>query len=454
MLIERSVAKHTPVHCSLVIVHCRFPCCITTAISLYLESLNIQNSTDVMRILKFIGAFVGTLLVVFLIVFGFNLDALVTLYENSGDLQEGQQWVPKTQSLKGLTEYIGENPDHVSITSIVITDPDSVLNFREEKPRTMGVTGNFFLIATYARLAEEGAIDPEEQVPLADVDRYQLPYIDQSNHSDAFAGLENSGSITDENTVSLDDLIRASIRYNDLAISDFLLFRFGAEQIQETYRLLKVQHTDRLLPFSGLYILINPYLYDTDPETHFSELQEMPRQAFNDSVFTLSSRFAENEDFRASVTQIFEEKKGLGIMFTQRRDALALFPRSTSSEMSRLMQQLNNDELVSASISSRIKDIMNWPMKVNSRLENSLNDYGAIYDNRLGLVSGIDYGTSAYNGDRFGQAISFDSLQVAFWFHMSSNLIHQDYMQRLMWDPALRAATENQIRLCTNNTNP
>ena len=43
-----------------------------------------------MRILKFVGVFIGTLLIVFLIVFGFNLDALETLYNNSGDLQEGQ----------------------------------------------------------------------------------------------------------------------------------------------------------------------------------------------------------------------------------------------------------------------------------------------------------------------------------------------------------------------------
>lgn len=400
-----------------------------------------------MRILKFIGAFLGTLLVVFFIVFGFNLDALVTLYENSGDLQEGQQWVPKTQSLKGLTEYIGENSDRVSLTSIVITDPDSVLNFREEKPRTMGITGNFFLIATYARLAEDGTVNPEEQVFLRDINRYQLPYIDQSNHSDALAGLENNGSITDKNTVSLDDLVRASIRYNDLAISDYLLFRFGPELIEETYRFLNLQHTEALLPFSGLYILINPYMHDITFEKHFAELQKMPRQAFNDSVLTMSSRFAENEDFHERVIHIFEERKGLGIMFTQRRDALALFPKSSSSEMASLMQQLNNDELISESVSSRIKDIMNWPMQVNNRLVNSLTEYGAIYDNRLGLVNGIDYGTSAYNGDRFGQSISFDSLQVAFWFHMSSNLIHQDYMQRLMWDPALRAATERQIQL-------
>lgn len=404
-----------------------------------------------MRILKFIGAFVGTLLVVFLLVFGFNMDALVTLYENSGDLQEGQQWVPKTQSLKGLTEYIGENPDHVSLTSIVITDPDSVLNFREEKPRTMGITGNFFLIATYSRLIESGSIDPEEQVQLAHVDPYQLPYIDQSNHSDALTGLENSGSITEANTVSIDDLVRASIRYNDLAISDYLLFRLGTGQVEETFRLLEVEDTDRLLPFSGLYILANPYLHNTEFVKHFSNLRNMPQQVFEDSVLALSSRFAGDEDFHKRVTQVFEEKKGLGIMFTERRDALALFPKSTSSEMARLMQQLNNDELISESISSRIKDIMNWPMQVNSRLENSLTDYGAIYDNRLGLVNGIDYGTSAYNNDRFGQAVSFDSLQVAFWFHMSSNLIHQDYMQRLMWDPALRSATENQIQLNTPN---
>lgn len=398
-----------------------------------------------MRILKFVGAFVGTLLIVFLLTFGFNLDALVTLYENSEDLQEGQQWVPKTQSLKGLTEYIGEHPDRVSLTSIVINNPDSVITFRENIPRTMGTIGNFFLIATYARQVEAGELDPDEQISLEEVNRYQLPYIDQSNHQEALAGLRETGNITSSQKISLDNLVGASIRYNDLAIFDYLFFRFGPDAIRDTYQLLNIQQTDLILPFSGLFILINPHLYNENFDTHFTNIDNLNHQTFRDSVLNISRRYHKNERYHSRVSEVFEEREGIGISFRHRRDALALFPKFVTAELAELMHRLNKNELISTSVSVRIKDIMSWPMRVNNRMKTDLTEYGAIYDSRLGLVNGIDYGTSAYNGDQFAQAVAFDSLQVAFWFHMSSNLIHQDYMQRLMWDPALRASTYHQI---------
>jgi len=39
-----------------------------------------------MRLLKFIGAFLVTLVIVFFLAFGYNLQALRTLFKNSSDL--------------------------------------------------------------------------------------------------------------------------------------------------------------------------------------------------------------------------------------------------------------------------------------------------------------------------------------------------------------------------------
>jgi hypothetical protein len=60
-----------------------------------------------------------------------------------------------------------------------------------------------------------------------------------------------------------------------------------------------------------------------------------------------------------------------------------------------------------------------------------------MFDNRLGLLNGIDFGTSAYTGDTTVQAVFFDRLPIAFWLHMSSNHMHQDFQQRLIFDPAM-----------------
>lgn len=397
-----------------------------------------------MRILKFVGAFLGTLLLIFLIVFGFNLDALYTLYENSEDLQEGQEWVSKTSSLKGLTEYIAANPERSSVVSRSAINPDTTIRFSENVPRTMGTLSNFFLIATYARLVENSDLDPDELVSLDKIDHYQLPYIDASHHEDTKSVLENQGLITDKNQVKLSDLVQKAIIYNDLAISDFLFNKIGEAEVRKIYHQLSVKNTDLPLPFAGLYITLHPTLHDTTFDYHFERLQQMPDGLFRDSVLAAQRRYLNDREYHKKVNVIFSENQGLGVGFVERRNLLTLFPKSTAGELSRLMIQLQQNGLISPAVSGRIRDIMNWPFEQQS-LNSDFKYYGAIYDNRLGLLNGIDYGASTYSGEPFGQAVFFDSLQVAFWFHMSSTLMHQDYQQRLMWDPALRTATLQQI---------
>lgn len=397
-----------------------------------------------MRILKFIGAAIGSLVLVFFLVFGFNLDALSTLFKNSGDLQEGQEWVSKTTSLKDLTEYIAAHSRNVSVVSQSAINPDTTINFQGSKPHTMGTLSNFFLIATYARLVEADSLNPDELITIKNTDLYQIPFIDASNHDDAVNFLENKGAITSDNEAPLHELVEAAIIFNDLAISDYLYYRLGQDAISTTMDKLELSDTDLPLPFSGLYITLNPAITGKDFSTNFEHLQTLSRQAFQDTVLAKAHQFQTDSLYRQEVLKTFEINDGLNIQFSERRDMLDLFPASTAQELSELMVRLEKDELLSQPISRRIKEIMDWPFEQQS-LNSDFNYYGAIYDSRLGLLNGIDYGASTYSGEPFGQAVFFDSLQVAFWFHMSSNLMHQDYQQRLMWDPALRETTLQQI---------
>ena len=397
-----------------------------------------------MRILKFIGVFLGTLILTFFVVFGFNLDALKTLYNNSSDLQEGQEWVSKATSLKGLTQYIGSNPQHTTIVSRSVVNPDTTIAYRADKPRTMGTLSNFFLITTYARLIEDGQIDHNELILLERTDRFLLPYIDESHHDDAKTALQNRDLVTKNGKVPLNKLLEIAIIYNDLAISDFLYYKLGQQDIEKTFDLLELESTDPPLPFSGLYITLHPELAKDEFNAHFEKLSALSKSKFRAKVLNNADRFRTDDEFHDRITKLFEEEQGLGIGFKERRNILSLFPKSTGQELTELMVQLQKNQLISASVSERVKGIMDWPYQEQG-LNNDFRYYGAIYDSRLGLLNGIDYGASVYSEEPFGQAVFFDSLQVAFWFHMSSNLMHQDYQQRMMWDPALRQATLHEI---------
>jgi len=397
-----------------------------------------------MRILKFIGAFLVTLIIVFFLSFGYNLHALRTLFKNSKDLKEGQEWVSKTSSLKGLTEYIGQHPNRVSVVSRSLTNSDTTINFSPDKAHTLGALSNFFLLATYARQVEDGTLNPNEMVSLKEIDHYQLPYIGSSDHNDSKDWLDNHKAINSKNEAPLKDLMQASIIFDDLAIADYLFYKLDPDSIKSTMDLMNVKHTDVPLPFAGMYIAIKPTSQDTSFQAHFNRLKNLSKQAFRDTVLAAEHRFLTDKNYHEKTHDRFDDDEGLGIGFMERRDILTLFPKSTASELSHLMAQLQQDSLISKAVSKRIKEMMDWPYE-QQNLNNDFKYYGAIYDSRLGLLNGIDYGASTYSGEPFAQAVFFDSLQVAFWFHMSSSMMHEDYQQRLMWDPALRAATKQEI---------
>jgi hypothetical protein len=58
--------------------------------------------------------------------------------DNRDAMAEGSEWVEKTYSLQGLTEFIEENPEYISIASIVANNPDSSLMIGADIPRDNG----------------------------------------------------------------------------------------------------------------------------------------------------------------------------------------------------------------------------------------------------------------------------------------------------------------------------
>jgi hypothetical protein len=400
-----------------------------------------------MRILKFIGAFVAAFILIILIVFGFNFNALFTLYENQDGIKEGQQWVEKTYSLKGLTEYIGAQPQRVSVASIAIENPDSSIMYNPHTPRTMGRLANIFTLIEYARQVEAGTLNPDEDIPLDEVNRFQLPYIDQSDHESAMETLREQGKIYDNDTIALKDLVQTAIEFNDIAIADYLFLKIGPQNVEDLYDRLSIEETELPLPFSGLYIMLSSNQSDSLAKVHLDSLSQLPREDFRNLVFRKTRRLNDDKSYREKIVAQFRKNEGLGLKFIRQRNALAFFPKTTAHEMSGLMKQIQQETLISSSVSNKVKTFLDWPLKNdNSRLNKDFTTYGALYDNRMGMVNGIDYGKSSYSKEPFAQAVFFDDLQIAFWFHMSSNLMHQDFEQRLIWDPALREATVNALR--------
>ena len=375
--------------------------------------------------------FVAVIAGIYLLVIGPNYSAWKTLRENQEGMAEGAEFVENTYSLRGLTDFIARHPEYVSITSYNLDYPDSGLYFQSNVSRSLGTTANLFLLIEYERQVEEGILDPFEIISVSEIEKFTLPDMSQNSH-------ESFLDAIDEKQAILDRVVSATIEHNDLAASDYLWFLLGEDNIRNLISDLRLPKESTPLPFSGMYITINPALSDT-AGFHSGDLSSFEFESIQNA-----RNLFEWEDFRKKIRDQFDEDR-LSLTFMKERDALTYFPKATTKDLAGLIASLLKNEIISENVSERVLEKLRWPLESDPMIKNSFEDYGAFYDNRMGMLNGIDFGTSIYDGHTSVQAVFFDQLPVAFWMHMSSNHMNKDFQQRLIWDPALYETTVNEI---------
>jgi len=388
------------------------------------------------RALKFFAAFFFTALIVFGALLALTWKPFTTFIENRDAMAEGSQWVEQTYSLQGLSRYIEANPGHVSVVSSVITSADSTISYGADRLRPMGTTANIFILIAAADLIQSGELDGVQTIDWAEITKYQLPGVNKSEHTQSYRAANSRGWIDDNNHITLHKALTLLAEFNDLALADYLWWMIGPKRWTDVTEKLGLHQTEMPLPFSGLYLTISPGIREMEAAGIYEMELAKSRDEFRQSVIEASQRFAGETEHRGQILD-YTQSNRLGNTFMEERDGLALFPKTTASEMARLLTDLVNGQVINEKVSSQVKGWMRWPMERQSGIQRDFSDYGAIYDHRMGLLNGIDFGTSAYTGETTVQAVFFDRIHIAFWFHMSSNHMHQDFQQRLIFDPAM-----------------
>lgn len=425
------------------------------------------------RILVFLLSFLGVAVVLLGSIVLVNREAFNTLFENREGMMEGREWVQDTYSLRGLVDYVENNPERVTIVSRVLGAPDSLLALNADVPRPLGTLSNLFVLAAVAEAFETGELDPAEAVDWAQVSAWQIPKVSEQPHV-ALGNLladEEDGEAVDGSAPEL-TLERAAgllAEHGDLALSDYLLDRVGRDRVEKVMRRLGMRTAETPAPFAGLYLLaswsqqgamsgpVGEFLGQEMPEADAGALREAlavrapeggARAGMREPVWLewadrLGKEFASGSERSAEWREKLEQER-LGLSFMQERDALGLFPMVRASELADGLELMWQGAAPSPASAEKVVEWLSWPTE-ESTIRRDFTRYGALYDNRMGLLGGIDFGTSRYTGQSTVQVVLFDRLPIAFWFHLSANHMHQDYQQRLIYDPALIETTSKAL---------
>src|SRR5690625_4316527 len=126
-----------------------------------------------MRLLKFIGTFLHVAALLFGLIVALNWNAFQVFLNNITAFFEGIEYAPKVTSLRGFSEFVAENGEYASLSSVSIDHPSDSIHLMADIPRAMGATANFFILVAYAYEFEQGLKNPSESATMEELQPYR-----------------------------------------------------------------------------------------------------------------------------------------------------------------------------------------------------------------------------------------------------------------------------------------
>lgn len=389
-----------------------------------------------MRIAKFLAVFMIVTGLVYLLVVGLNFNVFKTVFSNQEALAEGSEWVEKTFSLSGMTDFVAAHPDMVSIVMLP-TDSlsDHRLLFEERTPRAMGATSHFILLYAYAKGVANGVVFPEQPVLLDDLARFTVPGHEPNRHRESIRVLNRLQLVVD-NQVPLDAIVRLMVTRNHQPSADYLFHLLGKDWVHGAARILLGEDAEMPMTWSSFYTAATLILPPHDQPVSVEDRVRFQQQA--------AIVFDQLDAGTMEIAQLLpdDRRRGVDYLFFEEKSIHRLMPHVVPYDLADGLRRM----LLDTGFQGRelVMEHMRWPME-NPEILRDFSDIGAIYDSRISLSGGVSFGTSAYTGETFASVTFFDQLPVGFWMHMSSNLINQDFQLRLKFDPAMFERTSRTL---------
>ncbi len=390
------------------------------------------------RIAKFLGIFLLVAVSLFGGIYWLNKSAIDAVLRN--DLSEGTEYVPLTYSLKGLVEYLATEPDTYSLVSVRFDQPDSSIHFNADTPRSLGNLAHLLLIADYVEAVGSGEADSTAAIDFALLEQLKVPRFEVNR----FKG--DLSALRDLDNATIDDLVAMLAENNNTVFADYLYYFLGPERIKGLTNRFGLVNIEAPLPWSGIVTAWDPRVQGRPFEMLNGEYSSMSDADYHARITEFGQRYMVDATWRDTVAA--RVASGNDILFAEEKIRNRHTTRGIPKELASFFHNLIFGDLLSEGARNHLVSILSWPMK-NSKTAREFSQYMAIYDSRMGYLAGVDVGVVTGETGAVSQVFIMENIPVGLFMHLSSNLMTQDFQQRLIWDPELARVAYNSLNNAT-----
>lgn len=348
-------------------------------------------------------------------------------------------------------ERLLDAPGTVGLVAYQLGQEAEGVYWNADRPLPLASVAKVITLIAYAEAVAAGELNPLEQIPLAELDRFYLPNFDLGAHRRAVAELRETGRVFGSEadpTITLEDVPWMMIRHSSNAAADYLHLRLGQARLEETIVTLGLAegHTAPCT-FLGQFLIMGNHTRGTaNDRAVLAGYLDDPAgaAAYAADAALLADAFSNGAAFRAA-EEAWRERTRQPSIDTQRFFAARLAPQGTAGDYAALMARLAQNGLSNGDSSYIARRYLEWPNQFDAN-QSWASNVGYKNGSLPGVLTTVYY---AYRWDDPAPVIVvlfYRDLPQDTYRRWRSDLPHDEFARWLLSDPAAIPALAAVIR--------
>ena len=288
-------------------------------------------------------------------------------------------------------------------SSVYITRNDTAIaRLNENRLMPLASTVTMLVAIEFAQQSTHELINENTYVPVADVEKFYIPFIDSAAFTTWYEKAKAGNEINDGN-IKLVDIARGMIMYGCYANADYLMDVLGFDNVKDNITLLKLKQHTAIYPFAGSLFTFH-----------------VPKKSSEDKLLKALAKYSDKKYSMEAYYNHLDLKKDSSFKetFSPERFTVKLqkmwndnLPSSTAKEYVMVAQVLNNREVLDEDAFFPVAEILEYPMEKREN-QKLYKHFGAKTGKTPFIFTRVIYFTQK-DGTRIESAIFFNGLLPA-----------------------------------------
>lgn len=355
-----------------------------------------------------------------------------------------------------LLNLLAQQRDTMAIASYAVGSDGTVVSGSQllhnaDQPMPLASTMKIVVLAGYARQVSIGELNPEERIELGAWDRFYLPGTDGGAHEAALGELgfqldEQGFAVNPAETVRLDQLVNAMIRWSDNAATDYLLDRLGSDVLQATITEGKLQQHTPIRSLVGTFLTWQNHEQPRITTDQIEALVALSPEAYAVEVDRMA-RLYDDPVWRAAELAWRAGGVPIARVYPQVLAADRLIPMGTAREYAQTMGGVLTNTFMTPQISQIMRQYLTWPMEIEGNNQ-QFETFGAKGGSLPGVLTDAMFlvpraGSRA--GERRVVVVFMRDLPFMAYLRLNQTFAQQQFAIRLATDPAFEQRVRDQL---------